>query len=121
MVSTAKSPFSAVPAQASPNLELSDLSLREIVVFAPLIAWAFFWIAINPQPYFHILDRPVAQIVERERPGYYAEERHLLNPLLAQNPWPPIGFKISYRFHGDRTSLVRQMNADAPSPTKNCL
>ena len=61
------------------NLGLPDLSFREIVVFAPLIAWAF-WIGINPQPYFHILDRPVAQIVERVRPGYYAE-RHLPNPL----------------------------------------
>jgi NADH-quinone oxidoreductase subunit M len=62
-----------------PNLGLTDLSFREIVVFAPLIAWAF-WIGINPQPYFRILDRPVARIVERVRPGYYAE-RHLPNPL----------------------------------------
>ena len=61
------------------NLGLPDLSFREIVVFAPLIAWAF-WIGINPQPYFRILDPPVVQIVERVRPGYYAE-RHLPNPL----------------------------------------
>lgn len=61
------------------NLGLPDLSFREIVVFAPLIAWAF-WIGINPQPYFRTLDRPVAQIVERVHPGYYAE-RHLPNPL----------------------------------------
>jgi NADH-quinone oxidoreductase subunit M len=31
-------------------------------------AWAF-WIGLNPQPYFHVLDRPVAQIVERVQPG----------------------------------------------------
>jgi hypothetical protein len=56
----------------TPNLGLSDLSFREMAVFAPLIAWAFS-IGINPQPYFRILDRPVPQIVERVRPGYYAE------------------------------------------------
>jgi NADH-quinone oxidoreductase subunit M len=61
------------------NLGLKDLSLREIAVFAPLIVWAF-WIGVSPQPYFKILERPVAQIVERVRPGYYAE-RGLPNPL----------------------------------------
>jgi len=61
------------------NATLKDLSWREIVVFAPLVAWAF-WIGLNPQPYFRVLERPVAQIVERVRPGYYAE-RHLANPL----------------------------------------
>ena len=47
--------------------------------FAPLIVWAF-WIGLNPQPYFRVLERPVAQIVERVRPGYYAQH-HLPNPL----------------------------------------
>jgi NADH-quinone oxidoreductase subunit M len=61
------------------NSLLKDLSWREIAVFAPLIVWAF-WIGLNPQPYFRVLERPVAQIVERVRPGYYAE-RHLANPL----------------------------------------
>jgi len=61
------------------NKLLKDLSWREIAVFAPLILWAF-WIGLNPQPYFRILERPTAQIVERVRPGYYAEH-HLVNPL----------------------------------------
>jgi len=61
------------------NQTLKDLSWREIAVFLPLIAWAF-WIGLNPQPYFRVLERPVAQIVERVHPGYYAE-RHLANPL----------------------------------------
>jgi NADH-quinone oxidoreductase subunit M len=63
------------------NLKLSDLSLREIAVFAPLVAWAF-WIGLNPQPFFRILERPVAQIVERVQPGYYAQH-NLPNPLAA--------------------------------------
>ena len=61
------------------NRGLSDLSWREIAVFAPLVAWAF-WIGLNPQPYFRYLDRSVATIVERVHPGYYAQHR-LPNPL----------------------------------------
>jgi NADH-quinone oxidoreductase subunit M len=63
------------------NQGLKDLSWREVAVFAPLLVWAF-WIGLNPQPYFRVLDRPVAQIVERVHPGYYTE-RHLANPLVA--------------------------------------
>jgi NADH-quinone oxidoreductase subunit M len=66
------------------NQSLKDLSWREIAVFAPLVVWAF-WIGLNPQPYFHCLDRSVAQIVERVHPGYYAE-RHLPNPLEQNGP-----------------------------------
>ncbi|HTX38867.1 MAG TPA: NADH-quinone oxidoreductase subunit M [Bryobacteraceae bacterium] len=66
------------------NRLLPDLSWREIAVFAPLVVWAF-WIGLNPQPYFRVLERPVAQIVERVHPGYYAE-RHLPNPLEQGTP-----------------------------------
>jgi NADH-quinone oxidoreductase subunit M len=52
------------------NLHLPDLSLREIAVFLPLIAWAI-WIGVYPKPYFDILEKPVQRIVERVRPGYY--------------------------------------------------
>jgi NADH-quinone oxidoreductase subunit M len=68
------------------NALLKDLSWREIAVFAPLVAWAF-WIGLNPQPYFRVLERPVAQIVERVRPGYYAA-RHLPNPLEQTSSTP---------------------------------
>ncbi|HEV3199963.1 MAG TPA: NADH-quinone oxidoreductase subunit M [Bryobacteraceae bacterium] len=52
------------------NLTIPDMSLRELATFAPLIAWAI-WIGIYPKPYFEILQRPVAEIVERVRPGYF--------------------------------------------------
>ncbi len=55
------------------NLKLADLHLREWAVFLPLIVWAF-WIGVYPKPYFEILEKPVAQIVERVRPGYFAEK-----------------------------------------------
>ena len=66
------------------NALLQDLSWRELVVFFPLVVWAF-WIGLNPQPYFRVLDRSVATIVERVRPGYYAEQ-HLPNPLESATP-----------------------------------
>ncbi|HLK67376.1 MAG TPA: NADH-quinone oxidoreductase subunit M [Bryobacteraceae bacterium] len=66
------------------NLMLKDLSFREVVVFAPLVVWAF-WIGLNPQPYFKYLDRSVATIVERVHPGYYSEQ-HLHNPLEPGTP-----------------------------------
>ncbi len=52
------------------NLGLPDLSFRELATFLPLIAWAI-WIGVYPQPYFAVLEKPVAQIVERVRPGYF--------------------------------------------------
>ncbi|HVX65742.1 MAG TPA: hypothetical protein VHA11_04025, partial [Bryobacteraceae bacterium] len=69
------------------NAKLRDLSWREIAVFAPLLACAF-WIGIYPKPFFNILERSTAQIVERVRPGYYAE-RGLQNPLAASKPGAP--------------------------------
>ena len=55
------------------NLGLRDLNLREVIVFLPLIAWAI-WIGVYPKPYFDILEKPVAQIVERVRPGYFQNQ-----------------------------------------------
>ncbi|MSV28845.1 MAG: NADH-quinone oxidoreductase subunit M [Bryobacterales bacterium] len=52
------------------NLRLPDLSAREMVVFLPLIAWAL-WIGVYPKPYFDILEKPVQELVERVKPGYY--------------------------------------------------
>jgi NADH-quinone oxidoreductase subunit M len=63
------------------NAGLRDLSPREIAVFAPLIVCAF-WIGLYPKPFFQVLERPAAQIVEDVRPGYFAE-RGLPNPLAA--------------------------------------
>ncbi len=61
------------------NAKLADLNWREIAVFTPLVVCAF-WIGLYPRPFFEVLERPVAQIVERVRPGYYAQH-NLPNPL----------------------------------------
>ena len=66
------------------NEKLLDLSWREIAVFAPLIASAF-WIGLRPSVFLDYLERPVAQVVERVRPGYYAEHK-LANPLATPAP-----------------------------------
>jgi NADH-quinone oxidoreductase subunit M len=67
------------------NLTLHDMSLREIATFVPLIAWAV-WIGVYPKPYFEILNRPVAEIVERVKPGYFngAKLAAAQPPALAQ-------------------------------------
>jgi NADH-quinone oxidoreductase subunit M len=52
---------------------LKDLNLREILCFAPIVVMCF-WIGLYPKPFFDILEKPVAQIVERVRPGYYARK-----------------------------------------------
>jgi NADH-quinone oxidoreductase subunit M len=66
---------------AESNLTLTDMSRREIAVFAPLLIWAVA-IGIYPRPYFDLLARPVAQIVERVHPGYY-DSHKLPNPLVS--------------------------------------
>jgi len=66
------------------NEKLLDLSWREIAVFAPLIACAF-WIGLRPSIFLDVIERPVAQIVERVRPGYYAEHK-MPNPLAVSSP-----------------------------------
>src|SRR5690606_31382571 len=63
------------------NALLPDLSWREIAVFAPLVLAAF-WIGLYPTPFFNVLNRPTAQIVQRVNPGYY-EAAGMPNPLDA--------------------------------------
>jgi NADH-quinone oxidoreductase subunit M len=50
------------------NRLLPDLNLREWVVFMPLIVLCF-WIGIYPKPYFDILQKPTAALVERVNPA----------------------------------------------------
>ena len=66
------------------NEKLLDLSPREIAVFAPLLL-ASFWIGLYPKPFLEILERPVAQIVERVQPGYHSSH-NLKNPLNVAAP-----------------------------------
>ena len=54
------------------NEKLKDLNFREVMTLVPLIVWAF-WIGLYPKPFFHVLEKPVAQIVQRVRPDYYAD------------------------------------------------
>ena len=65
------------------NLRLADLNWRELAVFLPLIAWAI-WIGVYPKPYFEILEKPVARIVERMRPGYFERQAALPAAVVEQ-------------------------------------
>ncbi|MCC6262949.1 MAG: NADH-quinone oxidoreductase subunit M, partial [Bryobacterales bacterium] len=66
------------------NALLPDLSAREMLVFAPLLVAAF-WIGLHPTPFFDVLNRPTAQIVQRVNPGYY-EAAGIPNPLEVSKP-----------------------------------
>jgi len=52
------------------NQQISDLNLRELLTFIPLIIMAF-WIGIMPKPFLNILDKPVEKIVRAVNPDYY--------------------------------------------------
>ena len=65
------------------NLTIPDMSLREVAMFVPLIAWAV-WIGVYPKPYFDVLRQPVLAIVERVKPGYLLPEMR-----TAALPVPP--------------------------------
>ena len=56
------------------NEHLPDLNAREYVTLVPLILLAL-WIGVYPKPFFHVLEKPVQQIVESVNPGYYRAER----------------------------------------------
>jgi NADH-quinone oxidoreductase subunit M len=62
------------------NEKLQDLTPREILTFAPLIAAALF-IGLYPKPMFQILQKPVEQLVQTVRPGE-------MKPVLAAQPTP---------------------------------
>ncbi|MFQ5878288.1 MAG: NADH-quinone oxidoreductase subunit M [Acidobacteriota bacterium] len=50
------------------NAALKDLDFREIMTLAPIVLLCF-WIGLYPKPMFDILDRPVADLVQKlERP-----------------------------------------------------
>ena len=53
------------------NQVLKDLNFREIMTLVPLVIWAF-WIGIYPKPFFQVLEKPVAAIVQRVNPAFYA-------------------------------------------------
>ena len=58
------------------NRTLTDLNLRELMMFVPLIILAF-WIGLYPKTFLDYLHDPVNQIVERVRPE-----------LIEMNPLP---------------------------------
>lgn len=49
------------------NRRLKDLSGRELAYLLPIVALCF-WIGLYPKPFFRILEKPVAYLVERVAP-----------------------------------------------------
>jgi NADH-quinone oxidoreductase subunit M len=69
------------------NQALSDLNLRELATFAPLIVLAF-WIGIYPKTFLQYLDQPVTQIVQRVRPDLLQGQE--LKAAEAPSPAAPV-------------------------------
>ena len=68
------------------NRFLPDLSLRECLYFAPLILWAFS-IGLYPKPYFDLLEKPVARIVQRVTSGSSElQPARVFNPAKTMAP-----------------------------------
>ena len=61
------------------NQVLKDLNLREIATLIPLVIMAF-WIGLYPKPFFKVLEKPVAAIVQRVRPDFYSGQAALPSP-----------------------------------------
>ena len=70
------------------NQVLKDLNFREIMTLVPLIIWAF-WIGLYPKPFFKVLDKPVAAIVERVNPDFYRPAAANITITLPMQASPP--------------------------------
>ncbi|MFQ5776507.1 MAG: NADH-quinone oxidoreductase subunit M [Terriglobia bacterium] len=46
------------------NKSLPDVNLRELATLVPLVLWCF-WIGVYPKPYFAVMEKPIATLVER--------------------------------------------------------
>lgn len=70
------------------NEKLSDVNLREMVTLVPLVLWCF-WIGVYPKPYFEVLEKPVAQLVQRVQPKVTEEARAALPVGLPERAAAP--------------------------------
>ncbi len=67
------------------NKGLPDLKWREWAVFVPLMLWAVS-IGVYPKPYFDILEKPVARIVQRVHEAQSAPRQAAIPAPPAANP-----------------------------------
>ena len=77
------------PVDNPKNQVLKDLNLREIMTLVPLIIWAF-WIGLYPKPFFDVLEKPVANIVQRGAAGLLPRHPDAFGaPGAAKSPAAP--------------------------------
>ena len=55
------------------NEHLHDLNFREFATYAPLLILAV-WIGLYPKPFFDILEKPVATLVQRVNPSAHEKK-----------------------------------------------
>jgi len=75
------------PVTKPENEKLRDVNLREMGTLVPLVLWCF-WIGIYPKPYFEVLERPIARLVQQAQPRQVREVSRL-PVVLPQLPAEP--------------------------------
>jgi NADH-quinone oxidoreductase subunit M len=94
------------------NEKLQDLTPREVLTFAPLIAAALF-IGLYPKPMFQILQQPVQQLVQTVRPGE-------MKPVLATQPRSsPSAAVVPSAVEGPLSSPSRPASSQAVHPASS--
>ncbi len=80
------------------NEKLKDLSFREVMTLLPIVILCF-WIGLYPKPYFDILRKPVAKLVQQIDMSYDYSQEKGYEKLLIQNftPLQEKGYKEQAR------------------------
>jgi len=80
------------------NQVLKDLNFREIMTLVPLVIWAF-WIGLYPKPFFQVLEKPVAAIVQRVNGDFYHAQAASINAGASgtANPEPALDLSATAR------------------------
>ncbi len=66
------------------NEKLKDLNFREVMTLLPIVILCF-WIGLYPKPYFDILRKPVAKLVQQIDMSYDYSQEKGYEKLLIQN------------------------------------
>jgi NADH-quinone oxidoreductase subunit M len=66
------------------NEKLKDLNFREVMTLLPIVIFCF-WIGLYPKPYFDILRKPVAKLVQQVEMSYDYSREEGYEKLLIEN------------------------------------
>jgi NADH-quinone oxidoreductase subunit M len=65
------------------NQKLKDLSLREMVVFAPIVVLCF-WIGLYPKPFIEPMEKSIEKVVRAVNPAVLSADRPAIAPRIEE-------------------------------------